>query len=180
MSWLVRAVRGFAVAVVMVLAAGGAAHAAATPTPDVVYPDDPARQQAYEDGFSTGYFDGTDEGYGTGRDDGYRSGYAEGLDTGRQRGIEEGKRQAQDQADLRDDVSDTAEQEPVDEGGRDLGDQITPSPSATPDDGTASTATFEDDTDSGGGFPWWPLSFAVAATAWFVTRRRRLDAEDEE
>lgn len=77
-------------------------------------------------------------------------------------------------------MADEAEREPIDEGGADLGDEIQPSPDITASDvPPAPPAVFDDPPQQSGGVPWWPLAFAIAATAWFVTRRRRLDVEDE-
>ncbi|MGB9013034.1 MAG: hypothetical protein WCB95_09295, partial [Aeromicrobium sp.] len=106
---------------------------------------------------------------------GFRTGYSVGTDDGYINGQQEDR----EQADLRDEVADEAEQEPIDDGGSDLGDELTPSPDPTPTE-TLPASSINDDQppQQSGGVPWWPLSFAVAATAWFVTRRRRLDAED--
>jgi len=159
---MLRAAATTIVAAVLLAGVAGSAHAADPPAPDVIYPDDQAKQQVYEDGYTTGYFGGSDDGY------------TEGLDTGFDRGLQEGRLQgradAENEADLREDVADEAEDDPVVEGGEDL----TPStPAPTPTE----PVTYAEPPQQSGGIPWWPLSFAVAATAWFVTRRRRLDAE---
>ncbi len=149
-------------AVVVVLTLSSAALALEQPEPPVLFPDDPELQQAYEDGFGTGYSVGSDDGFSTGR------------------------REAREQASLRDDVAGEVEDEPV-EGGRDLGSEIepTPTPSPTtsvvpsddPETSGAAAPTVIDRTGEDDGFdvPWWPIAFAVAATAWFVTRRARPD-----
>lgn len=154
-------------ALVAVFLIGVASPAAADPTPDVAYPDDPELQRAYESGF----YRGADAGYRDGRDEGYEDGHRAGLSEGESKGRREALAEA-DEADLRDDV----EQE-VEEGGADLGTELTPSPSpsATPSPTTVSMP--DDDEDSGPGFPWWPVSFAAVASVWFVTRRRRPDPE---
>ncbi len=146
---------------------GVAAPAAADPTPDVAYPDDPELQRAYESGF----YRGADAGYRDGRDEGYEDGHRAGLSEGESKGRSDALAEAEE-----DDLREEVEQE-VEEGGSDLGTELTPSPSATPSSTTVSMP--DDDKDSGPGFPWWPVSFAVVASVWFVTRRRRLDAEDE-
>ncbi len=157
-----RAVLASIAALVVVLTLSGGAAALEQPEPPVLFPDEPELQQAYEDGFGTGYSVGSDDGFATGR------------------------REAGDQSSLRDDVAGEAEDEPI-EGGRDLGAEIdptptpSPTPTASPSDGPESTGsaapTIIDRTEDDGGFdiPWWPIAFAVAATAWFVTRRARPD-----
>ena len=152
-------------AAVLLISAG---PATADPTPDVAYPDQPQLQRAYESGF----YRGATAGYGDGRDDGYDDGYEAGMSAGESKARDDAAAE-DDTEDLRDDVEGE-----VQEGGSDLGPQITPSPTATP----TSTDFADDEVEqpAGQGFPWWPLSFAVAATAWFVTRRRRLDAADQD
>lgn len=157
--------RAALVAVVAVVLSSGLTAHAADPTPDVAYPDDPALQQAYE----TGFYRGSEAGRVQGRDDGYDDGY--------RAGIAEGAAQARaedDQDDLRDDVENQ-----VEEGGADLGEQLlSPTPTPPPSTTTASSVSPPDHQSSGPGFPWWPVSFAVVATVWFVTRRRRFDTEE--
>ncbi|MGJ9423636.1 hypothetical protein [Aeromicrobium sp. CF3.5] len=160
---MVRAALASAAALLFVLTLAGAAVALEQPAPPVLFPDDPELQQAYEDGFGTGYSVGSDDGFSTGR------------------------REAREQASLRDDVTGEVRDDPV-EGGRDLGAEIEPTPAPSPtttvqqtDDpdptGSAAAPTVIDRTadDDGIDIPWWPIAFAVAATAWFVTRRARPD-----
>lgn len=147
-------------AVVVVLATVSGAVALEQPDPPVLFPDDPALQQAYEDGFGTGYSVGADDGFSNGR------------------------REAREQSSLRDDVAGEARDDP-DEGGRDLGAEIEPTPSPSPTEtadasgsaGSSAAPAVIDRTGDDEGFdiPWWPIAFAVAATAWFVTRRSRPD-----
>jgi hypothetical protein len=153
MCWAARTVRAAALAC-LIIGTGPAAFALDPPEPPVLFPDDAKLQRAYEDGFTTGYSVGADDGFVNGR------------------------QEAREQDDLRDEVADEAEQEPVEEGGQDLGDEITPEPSVpTPTsdsvDETSSVPVTTAAPDAGGGIPWWPLAFAVATTAWFVTRRHR-------
>lgn len=165
MRWADRSARAAAMlvaVVVLVLSSSAAAWAIDPPAPPVLFPDDPTLQQAYEDGFTTGYSVGSDDGFADGR------------------------RGSTDQSGLRDEAAKQAEQAPVQEGGRDLGDQITPSPtptpspSATPEASTTdSSTTYDEPPQQAGGVPWWPLAFAVAVTAWFVTRRRRRDSAQD-
>ncbi len=143
-----------------------AAGAIEPPEPPVLFPDDPELQEAYEDGFTSGYDLGTDDGFADGR------------------------RAARDQADLRDEVADEARATPTEEpveGGRDLGDELDPGPTPTPTGsaadpapgGSSAPAVVDRRPDeSGTSIPWWPIAFAVAATAWFVTRRRGEGADD--
>jgi len=140
--------------------------ASADPTPDVAYPDEPQLQRAYENGFYRGAADG----YSDGRDDGYEDGYEAGKSAG-EAAARDAARDQEDAENLRDEVEGA-----VDEGGADLGPQITaPTPSATTETDYVDESV---DESQGSGIPWWPLSFAVVASVWFVTRRRRLDAED--
>lgn len=160
---LVRACLSSVAALVVMLSLAGGAAALEQPEPPVLFPDDPELQQAYEDGFGTGYSVGSDDGFSTGR------------------------RESREQASLRDDVAGEVEDEPV-EGGRDLGAEIEPTPSPTPSTsavpsadpdtaGSAAAPTVIDRTsdDEGVDIPWWPIAFAVTTTAWFVTRRARRD-----
>lgn len=149
----------FGATVLMVGAAG-----AATPTPDVRYPDDPALQRAYEDGF----YDGVSDGYGDGRDDGYEDGFQAGLSEGERLGREDALAE-QDQGALRDDVAGEVEDENVDEGGRDI--ELTPTP--TPADSTTTGVIPPEPESRSPGVPWWPFAIAGAVTVWFVLRRRR-------
>lgn len=160
-----RATVASAAALLFVLTLAGAAVALEQPEPPVLFPDDPELQRAYEDGFDTGYSVGSDDGYSSGR------------------------REAREQTSLRDDVAGEVRDEPT-EGGRDLGAEIEPTPSPSP----TATAEQSDDPESTGSaaapavinrtedddgvdVPWWPIAFAVAATAWFVTRRARPDQD---
>lgn len=165
-TWTRRIAATVAIALMAVPAA-----ASAEPTPDVAYPDDPQLQRAYESGF----YRGSDAGYLDGRDEGYDDGYEAGLAQGAAQARAEAERDR-----LRDDV-----EKQIEEGGADLGSDLptpTPTPTASPSSGGASPAVTmpPDESDDRPGVPWWPLAFAVAATAWFVTRRRRADAADQE
>lgn len=157
----VRALLASLASLVVVLVLAGPAVSLEQPDPPVLFPDDPDLQQAYEDGFDTGYSVGSDDGFTNGR------------------------REAREQSSLRDDVADAAQDDPV-EGGTDLGDEIestpTPAPTDDPTDdpdttGSSAPSVVLDRTADDDGFdvPWWPIAFAVAATAWFVTRRARPD-----
>lgn len=145
-------VRRLVAATCLLLAVAGPADA--EPSPGVVYPSDPELQRAYESGFGDGAVQGEDQGYRTGRTDGYDDGFAAGRSEGEQIGRDEAVREA-DASDLRDEVEVEAEK--------------TPEPTPTP---TPAPTTFAEPEDDGPGVPWWPLSFAVVATVWFVTRRR--------
>jgi hypothetical protein len=156
---------GAALAAAVLVLTPTSAGAIEPPEPPILFPDDPALQEAYEEGFTAGYDLGADDGFADGRSE------------------------ARDQVDLRDEVADEAQATPTEEpveGGRDLGDEIDPAPSpsaSTQDPGTgqASAPTVVDSRpdESGTDIPWWPIAFAVAATAWFVTRRRIEDPRDE-